>query len=89
MSFLHEQIHGPRRQARAAPPVATGAGAWGEVIRRDGDSVYVDLDDDADRAYGPVPYLLLAGSAGDPAPGDPCFLHLDTDGEPAYAVVQR
>lgn len=89
MNYLDQHLHGPRREQRSAPPVATGAGAWGEVIAHSSGEVTVDLDDDASRAWGPVPYVHVAGSSGTPVAGDRAFLLLDSDGEPALAFVQR
>lgn len=87
--MLGQDLHATRRRNRSHTPIAAGAGAWGEIVEHDAGEVLVDLDNDAARVWGPVPYLLFAGSSGTPAPGDRVFLHLDTDGEPAYAVVQR
>lgn len=88
MSYLDQRLHRERRRRREAPPVATGAGAWGEIVDHDSGDVTIDLFDDAARAWGPIPFLLASGT-GPPVSGDRAFLHLDTDGEPAYAVVWR
>lgn len=68
----------------------TGAGVNATVLDIDLDEHTVTLTvptwDDGDRDWGPVRYIVGVGS-GTIQEGSPAFLHVDSDGQPAYATV--
>lgn len=61
-------------------------GEWGTVGSVSDDTVgFVANRFSTKLVYATVPYMTAGG--GDPAEGDPAFLHYDSEGQPAYAVV--
>lgn len=85
--------HLMHREASLAPdgPRVTGAGVLAEALTApDGNDeigIIVPDWDNGIRNWGPVPYVLGGDGTGTPANGDRAFLHVDSDGQPAYAVV--
>jgi hypothetical protein len=82
------------REPELAPPAGArvgGAGVSAEVLSGpNGDDeigIIVPAWDQGIRDWGPVPYILGGTGVRDPENGDDAFLHVDSDGQPAYAVV--
>lgn len=60
-------------------------GEWG-TVRNIGDTAEFIADRFSTKLiYATVPFLVAGG--GDPANGDTAFLHFDSTGQPAYAVI--
>jgi len=90
MSALDQQ-HRRGRQTRYRSDEPSGSGALGEIVNVAAAGVTVLVDEWGDEhSWGPVPYVI-GGSHASPTPspsvGNRAFLHLDSDGEPAYATV--